>query len=101
MGISINETEAEIGRHSVTAETKLNNSSMYTAQKIKFSIKDFLSKCDQLRIWSHLLTKLLMENFTFCAVVIYSHTNVFVLLTHQIIMFYFLNKIIFYFMCLS
>ena len=43
-----------------------------TAQKIKFSVKDFFSKCDQtrsnLRIWSHLLKKLLMENFIFCAV---------------------------------
>ena len=43
------------------------------AQKIKFSIKDLLSKCDQipsfLRIWSHLLKKSLMENFIFCAVV--------------------------------
>ena len=38
-----------------------------TAQKMKFSIKDFFSKCDQirrkLRIWSHLLKKSLMENF--------------------------------------
>ena len=38
---------------------------------MKFSIKDFYSKCDQvskkLRIWSHLLKKLLVENFTFCA----------------------------------
>ena len=45
-----------------------------TAQKIKFSIKDFFSKCDQirrkLRIWSHLLEKSLMENFIFCAVYI-------------------------------
>ena len=44
----------------------------YFAQKIKFSIKDFLSKCDQmgslLRIWSHLLKKFLIENFIFCAV---------------------------------
>ena len=43
-----------------------------TAQKIKFSIKNFFSKCDQirrkLRIWSHLLKKSLMENFIFCAV---------------------------------
>ena len=43
-----------------------------TAQKMKFSIKDFFSKCDQirskLRIWSHLLKKSLMENFIFCAV---------------------------------
>ena len=40
-----------------------------TAQKMKFSIKDFFSKCDQirskLRIWSHLLRKPLMENFIF------------------------------------
>ena len=38
-----------------------------TAQKIKFSIKDFFSKCDQihrnLRICFHLLKKSLMENF--------------------------------------
>ena len=43
-----------------------------TAQKMKFSIKDFFSKCDQirsfLRIWSHLLKKSLMENLIFCAV---------------------------------
>ena len=42
-----------------------------TASKIKFSIIDFFSKCDQirsfLRIWPHLLKKSLMENFTFCA----------------------------------
>ena len=39
-------------------------------QKIKFSIKDFFSKCDQfqkkIRVWSHLLKKFLMENFIFC-----------------------------------
>ena len=44
----------------------------YTAQKIKFSIKDFLSKSNQiysfLRIWSHLMKKPLMENLIFCAV---------------------------------
>ena len=38
---------------------------------MKFFIKDFFSKCDQipsfLRIWSHLLKKLLTENFNFCA----------------------------------
>ena len=43
-----------------------------TAQKMKFSIKNFSSNCDQirrrLRIWSHLLKKSLMENFIFCAV---------------------------------
>ena len=43
-----------------------------TAQKIKFSIKDFFSKCDQigrlLRLWSCLLKKFLTENFIFCPV---------------------------------
>ena len=38
---------------------------------MKFSIKDFFNKCNQilsfLRIWSHLLEKSLMENFIFCA----------------------------------
>ena len=44
----------------------------YTAQKMKFSVKDFFSKCGQirrkLRIWSHLLKKSFMENFILCAV---------------------------------
>ena len=43
-----------------------------TVQKMKFSIMDFFSKCDQirsfLRIWSHLLKKSVMKNFIFCAV---------------------------------
>ena len=47
---------------------------LYTSQKMKFSIKDFFSECDQirrkLRIWSHLLKKSLMENFTFCVVIV-------------------------------
>ena len=41
----------------------------YTAQKMKFSIMDLFSKCDQIRsfqrIWSRLLKKSLMENFIF------------------------------------
>ena len=43
-----------------------------TAQKRKFSIKDFFSKCEQirkkLRICTHSLKKSLTENFIFCAV---------------------------------
>ena len=39
---------------------------------MKFSIKDFSSKCDQIHsflgIWSQLMKKFLMENFIFCAV---------------------------------
>ena len=45
----------------------------YTAQKLKFCIKIFFCKCDQirsfLRIWSHLLMKSLLENLIFCAAV--------------------------------
>ena len=44
----------------------------FNAQKMKFFIKDFFSKYDQIRsflwIWSHLLKKSLMENFIFCEV---------------------------------
>ena len=40
-------------------------------KKLMFSIKDFFSKCDQIRrklcVWSHLLKKSFMENFIFCA----------------------------------
>ena len=39
---------------------------------MKLSLKDFFSKCDQirsfLRIWSHLLKKPFTENLIFCAV---------------------------------
>ena len=47
-----------------------------TAQKMKFSIKYFFSKCDQIRSFtfteeitkSHLLKKSFTENYIFCAV---------------------------------
>ena len=42
-----------------------------TAQKMKCSIKDFFSKCDQipslLWIWPHLLNKSVMKNFVHCS----------------------------------
>ena len=45
---------------------------MCTAQKKKFSMKEFLGESDQLRrilrIWSHLLEKSLIENVIFYAV---------------------------------
>ena len=46
----------------------------HTAQKMKFFIKDFFSKCDKIRRkhWSHLLKKSLMKNFIFCAVSLYN-----------------------------
>ena len=50
-----------------------------TGQKIKLTIQDFFSKCDQirrkLRIWLHLLKKSLMENFIFSAVKYVIHIN--------------------------
>ena len=42
-----------------------------TAQKMKFSIKDFFSKCDQIHK-KNLVKKSLMENFIFCAVILSS-----------------------------
>ena len=52
----------------------------FTTQKSKLFIKDFDSKCDQtrknLRIWSHLVKKSLMENVIFCAVLLSSKYNV-------------------------
>ena len=56
-------------------------------KKMKFSIKDFFSKCDQirsfLRIWSHLLKKSLMENFIFCAVKIMNEDFQFQIENHR------------------
>ena len=47
------------------------NADITHCSKMKFSIKDFSSKCDKilrkLRIWWHLLKQYLMENFIFCA----------------------------------
>ena len=54
-------------------------SNNYTKQKMKFSIKDFSSKCYQIRsflwIWSHLLEKSLTENFIF-SVVLWDFPNI-------------------------
>ena len=51
----------------------------HIALKMKVSIKDFFSNCDQicslLRIWSHFLKKSLMENFIFCAVTLRLRTS--------------------------
>ena len=61
-----------IFRPALTLRFDLTISCSCTAQKMKFSITDFFSKCNQirrnLRIWSHLLKKFVMENFIFCAV---------------------------------
>ena len=74
-----------ISRSIVSSETTCNLkyfcncSETNTAEKMKFFIKDFFSKCDQirrkLRIWLHLLKKSLMENFIFCAVKAFFNTS--------------------------
>ena len=55
-----------------SSEERKNVLTGVSAQKNKFCIKDFFSKCNQicsfLRIWSDLLKKSLMDNFIFCAV---------------------------------
>ena len=65
--VRLHSTHAEFTYNACRPLTKTN-----TAQTLKFSSKDFFSKCDQirrkLRIWSHLLKKFLMENFIFYAV---------------------------------
>ena len=62
----------EVGDYVTISRRKKDGTQPITAQKMKFSVKDFFSKCDQicrkLGISSHLLKKYLMENFIFCAV---------------------------------
>ena len=54
---------------------------------MKFSIKNFSSKCDQilrnLRIWSHLLEKSLMENLCIVNLCYVMHQNTFRTLTYS------------------
>ena len=54
---------------------RLSQLSVFIFQRTKFSIKDFFSKygqiCRFLRIRSHLLKKLSIDNFIFCAVIIF------------------------------
>ena len=57
----------------------IDKTNYHCTKNMKFSIKDFVSRCGQirrkLRIWSHLLTKSLMGNFIFCAVYISHKKN--------------------------
>ena len=63
--------------YSITTLTLLTPTD--TTQKMKFSFRDFFSKCEQiqsnLRIWPHLLKKFLMKNCIFCAVQVISRPN--------------------------
>ena len=58
---------------------KLIRLQSFTAQKLKFSVKDFFSKFDQicrkLQIWSHLLRKSSMKSFIFSAVFYWCKSN--------------------------
>ena len=49
-----------------------SDTAIFTAQNMKFPLKDFFNKCGQilkkLRIWSHLMRKSFMGNFIFCVV---------------------------------
>ena len=58
--------------HGATHLIKNSDELINPAQKMKFFINEFFSKCDQirrkLRICSRLLKKSLMGNFIFCAV---------------------------------
>ena len=58
-------------------ENSFISSSNITVQEMKFSVKDFVSKCDQirrkLRIWSYFLEKSLVENFIFYTVYLISY----------------------------
>ena len=51
--------------------SNLQNNLQHCTENKAFAMKNFVSKCDQirsfLRVWSHLLKESLMENFIFCA----------------------------------
>ena len=70
----------------------------FTVHKMKFSIKDFFSKCDQvrsfLRIWSHLLEKSLTENFVFCKVIVRDNMKMIRILIRFFIKEFTYNKIL-------
>ena len=56
---------------------------------MKVSIKDFFSKCDQIRsflwIWSHLLKKSVMENFIFCIEFVLQRNRTIMIRNHEVI----------------
>ena len=66
---------------SLTYTSEMSEGTKHAAKKkLKFSINDFFSKCDQirryLRIWLHLLKNSLMENFIFCVVTFSCHSSI-------------------------
>ena len=69
-------------------EKPLYSSTLHAAQKMKFSIKDFFSKCDQIRR-KLLLKKSLLEIFIFCAVINVRNRKIFVDTLQPIFLHYF------------
>ena len=66
---NLSHTASVVGIYDVQRIQLFRGRALSTTQKMKFSIKDIFSKCDQtlsfLRIWTHFLKKSLMENFVF------------------------------------
>ena len=64
--------------HKPSLETFRKEKYTHAAQKMKLPVKDFFSQWDPIHrkqwIWSHLLKKSLMENFSFCAVSTFINT---------------------------
>ena len=84
--LSTSLVEELVGRSSLGAgDFILDGLITFTAQKMKFSIKDFFNKRDQTRrklwIWSHLLQKSLIENFIFCGAKNEIITSLFLIIT--------------------
>ena len=57
-------------KNGVNESVFVPKSTRLTVQKMKFSLKDFFRKYDQIprkrRFWPHLLKRSLMKNFIFC-----------------------------------
>ena len=68
---NVKSEEFNVFKSRITLNTKVHPACLHT-QKMKFSIKDFLGKCDQicikLRISTLILKKSLIANFIFCEV---------------------------------
>ena len=68
----LNQKEIQLNLYNKLSILIVSHLFAYSAQKMRFSNKDFFSKCDQilkkLQIWLYLLKKSLMENFIFLAV---------------------------------
>ena len=68
---TISDFESKYSEKSLQKTRGLSRTLLHCTKNEVFH-KDFFSKCDQvrrnLRIWSHLLKKTLMENFFFCSV---------------------------------